>query len=60
MAERKKDKLAVRRENQERAFENPQALAQGVASIPRRIARYASTSTPSQVLSDVGGLARAT
>lgn len=57
---KKKDEFAVRRENQERALENPRALARGVASIPRRVARYVNTSTPSQVLSDIGGLARAT
>ena len=57
---KKKDEFAVRRENQERALENPKALARGVASIPRRVARYVNTSTPSQVLSDIGGLARAT
>jgi hypothetical protein len=59
-AQAKKDALAVKRRNQERALENPKALASGVASIPRRVVNYIRTSTPSGVAGDIASVARST
>jgi hypothetical protein len=52
--------MSARRKSQERAFEDPEKLASGVSSIPRRVMDYFRTNTPSGIISDIGSVASST